>query len=282
MIHPLLKNIDKLDFSNPQQVREFGSLYLNYANLLGWGIGENIPAADRSAMVSIGKKLVKNLDAAFKESSPAYCLSAYDTYDWAYRISYDTPPFADFTSGIVSRALDACILGDKEIDIYELYRLIDLGLMFNPELYKGKPLRWKTLMLSSWYDEFQTGKCSDSREYKDLSDKDLLNRVSILLNADLCAVQPDSKTFKASLFNSNIHYVDNLMTGVNNYDVDTLMALYNFVNASWPAYITEEEKDAYSDAVWSAVYSKTDSPYLQASIATMKQAEKRAAETIKA
>lgn len=281
----MLRNIGELDFSNPEKVNCFGSLFLNNANLLGWCIGSPIAPADRSGMLKIAKTFVKELDAAFKNSSAAYALSVYSSYNWAYRIAYNTPPAPDFTFGIVRVALDARIHGDKDIDIYELYRLIDLGMMFYPELYKDKAQTWRNHMLESWHEEFQSGrdlgpKCltASSVRRSVIADRDILNRVAILIESDLRTFEQNQKSFKKRLFDNHRHYIDDLLNGNADYDTNTLMALMNFIRVSFNPFISQEEHDAYTDAALIKLHEKTNSPYLKASIEVRREADKRFAE----
>lgn len=281
MIHPLLKNVDTLDFSNSQQVCEFGNLLINSANLLGWFIGTAIDSAVRSEMLKICKTFVKGVDAAFKTISATDALTVYTMYDWNYRIAFNNSPSPDFTFGIVSGALDAHIHGDKDVDIYELYRLINLGMMFHAELYKGKPLKWISVMLDSWHKDFRTGKYINHKSQStrivrpsEISDIDILNRVAILLKADLFAFENNTKAYKKRLFDNHRHYIDDLLNSEVSYDVPTLMALGNFINASWNPFITQDEHDTYCEAVLSEMSAKTDSPYLKASIEIRLKADK--------
>lgn len=285
MIHPLLKTIDSLDFRNATLTEEFGNLYINSANLLGWGIGTPIAPALRSEMVRIGRKWLEGVKANSAKYTPAEQLQLHNAGDMIYRIAWSAAPDPSVALGVVNKALDARIHGDKEVDIYRLYRLISNGLVCQRKLYVGKPLEWSSIMLDSWYEEFKTGSYRNPKSMMTgrcaapkITDSDILNRVEILLRADLWAFDSDQKSFKQRLFANHRHYIDDLLSGNAAYDIDTLIALGSFINAAWPKYITTEEQNTYRAATLSAIAAKTASPYQKASIEAMQEADKQLAD----
>lgn len=285
MIHPLLTNIDSLDFRNSAIVKDFGSLFINSANLLGWGIGTPIPPSVRSEMLRIGKKWLLGVKINGANYSPAEHLRLHNTCDMIYRIVWKAAPDSSVALRVINEALDAHIHGDRENDIYILYRLISNGLEFQPKVYAGKPLDWKSIMLESWYEELKTGSyrnpksimksCNGSSR---ISDCDIINRVSILMDTDLRVFTSDQGSFKKRLFDNHKFYIDDLLSGNADYEICTLTALGHFIKAAWPKFITQKEHYSYRMATLSAFAAKTTSPYLKASIEVMQKADKQPAE----
>lgn len=206
MTDPRLSNIDTLDFRDAAQSRTFGEHYITTANDLGWATGGAISAPLRSEMLRIGKRWLKGVKGSLAAYTPADALLLISRYGLIHRIVYDAVPDPRFVCEVVCRALDARMHGDKSVDIYELYRQIDNGMLTHPELYSGKPLTWMTEKLQSWYEEFRTGRHVDrsllrswSGKPEPVTDRDILNRVDILLRANLWAFTPDPQTLKQRL-----------------------------------------------------------------------------------
>lgn len=273
MIHPLLKEIDTLDFRNAELTGDFGNLFIICANQLGWGIKAEIAAPVRSEMLKIGKKWLIGVKINQRHYSPAEGLTILSVQDLIYRIVWNAVPDPKDAFVVVNKALEAYIHGDMNVDIYLLYQLIENGLYCDRNRYIGKPLEWLSIMLERWHKEFCTGRYFDPKSLKiydskskEKADSDILNRVAILLDSNLSAYVQDQMSFKKHLFDNHRHYVDDLINGGANNDKPTLTALCNFIRSSYSVCITLEERDAYLDAVYSALSEVTDSPYMKAAI----------------
>lgn len=117
-------------------------------------------------------------------------------FDIVHRIAYSKPADRNFIDRYVLKALEASICGDRSVDEYELFRAISAALSRHDKTYFDKPLHWHSLTLDRWYKQFQYGACLDN-----LSEYDLVQRVSILLSEDLFAYEGENQeNFKRSLY----------------------------------------------------------------------------------
>lgn len=132
-------------------------------------------------------------------------LALIDVYDLMHRVTYRRPADRGFVNGIILKALEAKIHGDRSVDEYELYRAIRSGIGRKDKAFFGRPLQWLCLTEESWYNEATKG-----YDRSRLSDYDIISRATILLETDLFAFEGSNQTaFKRRLINSTRHYLDN-------------------------------------------------------------------------
>lgn len=110
-----------------------------------------------------------------------------------------------FVNGIILRAFDARIHGDKTVDEYMLYRAIHSRIIRKDKAFFDRPLRWLCLCNKCWYDEAIAG-----YDKTDLATYDIINRASILMDADLYAYEGRNQAmFKQHLAATTRRYLDN-------------------------------------------------------------------------
>ena len=156
-----------------------------------------------------------------------------DVYDLLHRVTYRRPADRGFVNGIILKALEARIHGDRSVDEYVLYRAIRSGIGRKDKAFFDRPLQWLCLTEESWYNEAVNG-----YDRSRLSDYDILNRAAILRETDLFAFECSNQTtFKRRLLNNTRHYLDNY----TDPDPKTHLALNRYLSTS--ANFLSEELD---------------------------------------
>ena len=140
------------------------------------------------------------------------------------------------------------IHGDKEVNEYNLYQLIENKILFKDQAYFDKPLQWISLSLDRWCDNFSYGK-----NQTPLSDYDTIQHVNILLRSNLFfKFGNDAEMFEKELFENRKYFLDNL--DIPNPKM--LLALYQRLLASIK-YISTKEFLTYKVAFIHKDHSST-------------------------
>lgn len=199
-----LPDINIVDFSNPSDIGGFVSLLYQTAGSIGMTSPGFKHTRESNEIRSLANKAVRKLDDYMPRMSAADALITINPYDFAHRLAYSTPADRKIRNGYVLKAFDAMIHGDKTVDEYAMFREIRLSVSNRDKSYYDKPLYWNSISLERWHKEATRG-------YKrsGLSDYDIINRVSILLESDLMAFEGSHQaSFKIRLFEQHRHYLD--------------------------------------------------------------------------
>lgn len=218
-------DLSSVDFDNVDVVTESASQMLSSANELGLFITQTSrQSVNARRFVEDATVWISNVRKQIDSYPVGKALALIDVYDLLHRVTYQRPADRGFVNGIILKALDARIHGDKSVDEYELYRAIRSGIGRKDKAFFGRPLQWLCLTEESWYNEAIKG-----YDRSRLSDYDILNRAAILLETDLFAFEGSNQTaFKRRLINSTRHYLDNYTTP----DPKTHLALHRFLYTS--------------------------------------------------
>lgn len=155
-------------------------------------------------VLRLASSWLKAVEARIKSYSPGEALLLVDHYDLMNRLAFKVPADKEFINGIILRAFDAQIRGDKQVDEYVLYKAIERRIWQREKAFLDKPLKWLGLSIDEWHKQAQKG-----FSHTELSDYDIISRVNILLNSDLAAFEGSKQqTFKQQLFNQHCCYLD--------------------------------------------------------------------------
>lgn len=203
---PMPLDLSSVDFDNVDIVTESASQMLASANELGLFKAQT-SRQSREALRLVGEATawISNVRKQIDAYPVGKSLALIDVYDLLHRVTYRRPADKGFVNGIILKALEARIHGDRSVDEYVLYRAIRSGINRKDKAFFGRPLQWLCLTEESWYNEAVKG-----YDRSRLSDYDILNRATILLETDLFAFEGSNQTaFKRRLLNSLRHYLDN-------------------------------------------------------------------------
>lgn len=218
-------DLSSVDFDNVDNVTESASQMLASANELGLFMSQTSrQSVNARRFVEDATVWISNVRKQIDAYPIGKALALIDVYDLLYRITYQHPADRNFVNGIILKALEARIHGDKSVDEYELYRAIRSGIGRKDKAFFGRPLQWLCLTEESWYNEAVNG-----YDRSRLSDYDILNRAAILLETDLFAFEGSNQTdFKRRLLNSTRHYLHNYTAP----DPKTHLALNRYLSIS--------------------------------------------------
>lgn len=199
-------DLSSVDFDNVDVVTESASQMLASANELGLFMTQTSrQSVNARRFVEDATVWISNVRKQIDAYPIGKALALIDVYDLLYRVTYQRPAHRSFVNGIILKALEARIHGDKSVDEYELYRAIRSGIGRKDKAFFGRPLQWLCLTEESWYNEATKG-----YDRSRLSDYDILNRAAILLETDLFAFEGSNQTaFKRRLLNSIHRFLDN-------------------------------------------------------------------------
>ncbi len=227
-------DLPSVDFDNVDVVTESASQMLASANELGLFMSQTSrQSVNARRFVEDATVWISNVRKQIDAYPIGKALALIDVYDLLYRITYQHPADRNFVNGIILKALEARIHGDRSVDEYVLYRAIRSGIGRKDKAFFDRPLQWLCLTEESWYNEAVNG-----YDRSRLSDYDILNRAAILLETDLFAFEGSNQTtFKRRLLNNTRHYLDNYTAP----DPKTHLALNRYLSTS--ANFLSEELD---------------------------------------
>ena len=163
------------------------------------------PTRESKELRNIANKVVRKLDELMPNMSPANALLVISAYDMAHRFAYGSPADPKTQNKYILQAFDAMIHGDKEVDEYILYQVIEDKILLKDKVYFNKPLQWTTISLDRWYKNFQYGTCRIN-----LSNYDIIQQVSALLRSELWPyLGKEEKKFKKTLYCNHQRFFDN-------------------------------------------------------------------------
>lgn len=199
-------DLSSVDFDNVDIVTESASQMLASANELGLFKAQiSRQSVNARRFVEDATVWISNVRKQIDFYPVGKALVLIDVYDLLHRVTYQRPADRSFVNGVILKAFEAKIHGDRSVDEYVLYRAIRSGIDRKDKAFFGRPLQWLCLTEESWYNEAVKG-----YDRSRLSDYDILNRAAILLETDLFAFEGSNQTvFKRRLLNSLRHYLDN-------------------------------------------------------------------------
>ena len=222
---PMPLNLSSVDFDNVDNVTESASQMLASANELGLFKAQT-SRQSREALRLVGEATawISNVRKQIDTYPVGKALALIEVYDLLHRVTYRRPADRSFVNGVILKALEARIHGDRSVDEYVLYRAIRSGIDRKDKDFFNRQLQWLCLTEESWYNEASKG-----YDRSRLSDYDILNRATILLETDLFAFEGSNQTtFKRRLLNSTRHYLDNYTAP----DPKTHLALNRYLSTS--------------------------------------------------
>lgn len=199
-------NLSSVDFDNVDVVTESASQMLASANELGLFMTQTSrQSVNARRFVEDATVWISNVRKQIDAYPICKALALIDVYDLLHRVTYRRPADRGFINGIILKAFEERIHGDRSVDEYVLYRAIRSGIDRKDKAFFDRPLQWLCLTEESWYNEATKG-----YDRSRLSDYDILNRAAMLLETDLFAFEGSNQTaFKHRLLNSTGHYLDN-------------------------------------------------------------------------
>lgn len=173
---------------------------------------------------------VRTVEDRFNSLAPGEALLLVDHYDLMHRVAFRLPADKEVLYRIILQAFDARIHGDKSVDEYILYKVVERRIWQREKAFLDKPLRWLGLCIGEWHKQALKG-----FDHTELSDYDIISRVNILLNTDLTAFEGrNQQSFKQRLFNQYRSFLDYDEPADPDYPADLLMtcALNDFRHLS--------------------------------------------------
>lgn len=233
-------DLSSVDFDNIDVVTESASQMLASANELGLFMTQaSRQSVNARRFVEDATLWISNVRKQIDSYPVGKALALIDVYDLMHRVTYRRPADRGFINGIILKAFEERIHGDRSVDEYVLYRAIRSGIDRKDKAFFGRPLQWLCLTEESWYNEAIKG-----YDRSRLSDYDILNRAAILLETDLFAFEGSNQTaFKHRLINSTRHYLDNYTAP----DPKTHVALNRYLSTS-ANFLSGEEFNKYMEA----------------------------------
>lgn len=153
------------------------------------------PDSKKTIQNSTLRQHLKDIVDALPGLPPGEALRLIADYDLKHRIAWDVPADPSLLNRTVLRAFDAYRHGDRSVDLYDLFRAISDALNRRKDpAYWGEPLTWYSRTLTAWHRQFRYG-----APLEPLSERDALQRASILLTEDLRALEPRPAAYKARL-----------------------------------------------------------------------------------
>lgn len=247
MLHPLL-DINLINLNDPYEIGGFVSLLCQIGSNMGMALGDFKPTRESNELRQIANKLVRKLDEILPKMSAANALLVISAYDMAHRFAYKSPADPKKQNKYILKAFDALIHGDKEVDEYNLYQIIENKILFKDQAYFDKPLQWISLSLDRWCNNFIYGKSQTP-----LSDYDIIQQVTILLRSNLFfKFGNDAEKFKKELFDNHIHFLNKL----DEMNSKILLALYQLLLASLK-YLSSDEFLSYKEKLFQVERTST-------------------------
>ena len=232
--HPSL-DISKVNFDSVDEINEFASLLINVGNTLGILTSKASAQSEGYAAIQyIAKCWLNAVGQRMSNMTPSDAIAVIEAYELIHKIAYWGAPDINNINQVKLNAFDKMIHGDKQIDEYTMYRIINKAIRQHEPSFLDKPLTWSCHRKEHWYREALKG-----FDRTVLSDYDILNRVNILLDSDLMAYEGNGQTrFKKRLFEQPRHYLQSYDTS----DKRMKTAIRNFRLASYSfSFISDQD-----------------------------------------
>lgn len=234
-----LLNLSSANFDKVDEVNRFAGNLINLGNSLGAiNDSKRLQSQEAVAIYQAAKGWVNTVKNRLLSMPSSDAVRIIDSYEIMYRIANWTSEKPVEIDNVKLAAFEALVRGDKKVDEYIMFRLIRKAIRQREEAFLGKPLKWSCLKEDQWHKEAKAG-----FDRTKLSDYDILNRASILLESDLYAFEGSQQLdFKRQLFDNTRHYLDNY----DATDSKTQFAAEQYLYAS-AKFLTEEEFERYNE-----------------------------------
>lgn len=214
-------DLSTVDFNNVDEINGFAYALINAGNSIGLYLSAT-PLQSREAIqiYQTAKGWTNTVRRQLSTMRPGDALRLIDSYEFMHRIAFQCPAKPEELNKVKLAAFDAMIHGDKSVDEYIMFRAIRNAVRQRDKAFFDKPLTWSCISEERWHKEALLG-----FDRTRLSDYDIINRVTILLESDLYAYEGRNQDqFKKSLAEQYLHYLD----GYTSPDRRTENALENF------------------------------------------------------
>ena len=219
-------DISSVDFHDVDNVNDFAYHLVEAGNSAG--IFLSVRPLQSSAAVKVyqmAKAWVNAVKRRLLAMTPSDALKLVDTYEIMHQIAYRSSAKSADTTPVKLAAFDAMLHGDKSVDEYMMYRMIRKAIHRREKAFFDRPFTWTCICEERWHREavegFDRGR---------LTDYDILNRLTILLETDLFAYEGSGQDeFKRRLIHEHSHY----LTAFEAPDRRTASALATFRLIAW-------------------------------------------------
>lgn len=253
-----LPDISQVDFTCAADIEGSASLIFTLANRLQIFLPAASRAGEKAELRRQAKTWVNNVERHLGSLTMGDSLTALDYYDLIHRIAFNAPADSGYLNRHKLNAFDSYMRGDTTVNAYTLQHTVAQEIRRRNRAFFGQPLRWESVCLDRWHKQFPCG-CS----LTPLGDYDTLQRVTLLLSADLWAFETRNEAaYKRRLFDSHDRYLDH----TNTMDTPTLSALNRFLSAGAP-YLTSSDFLTREAAITRALLTRPDlNPYTRAAL----------------
>lgn len=211
-LHNVQSDISCVDFSDPTSIGEYAAALCQRAERTKMFAPDFTPTAESNSLRHTARQFTRQLEALLPQLSPAFSLPLLAPYDLVHRLAYGVAADHRLIDRLILRAFNALIGGDTAVDQYILYREIEQRVRNHSSAFFGKPLKWLSVTVERWYDDF-IDIATDT-----LSDYDILSRLSILLRSDLTALEGNhAEAFKRDLLNQYRPLLDKYRPLIDRY-----------------------------------------------------------------
>lgn len=228
-------DIDAVNFSNVADISGFASLILSQANFLGIFSGKDFDFSDARELRMIARRWLQMAAEFMPTFAVGDALTLSDYYDLVHRVGFGKATDSDILNRYRMNAFEAYIRGDRSVDQYTLYHAVAHEVSRRNPLFLGRPLQWMAFCIEEWYEQFRNW-----TKHLTLSDYDVLQRVTILLESDLfafCGSQQEA--FKRQLIRTYLPFTEKIA----DMDSITQKSLLMFVRSICGKYLD-------SDTAW--------------------------------
>ena len=228
-------DIDAVDFSNVADISGFASLILSQANFLGIFSGKDFDFSDALELRMTARRWLQRVEERMSNFTAGEALTLSDYYDLVHRVGFDKAAESNFLNRYRMNAFEAYIIGDRRVDQYTLYHVVAHEVSRRNPLFLGRPLQWMAFCIEEWYEQFRNG----SKQIT-LSDYDVLQRITILLESDLFAFSGSrQEAFKQQLVRTYLPLTEKIA----DMDSITQKSLLMFIRSIYGKYLD-------SDTAW--------------------------------
>lgn len=222
-------DIDAVDFNNVADISSFASLILSQANFLGIFSGKDSDFSDARELRMVARRWLQRTGELMPTFTVGDALTLSDYYDLIHRVGFGKAADNNFLDRYRMNAFEAYIRGDRSVDQYTLYHAVGHEVSRRNPLFLGRPLQWMALCIEEWYEQFR----NDIKQIT-LSDYDVLQRITILLESDLFAFSGSrQEAFKQQLVRTYLPLTEKIA----DMDSITQKSLLMFVRSTYGKYL---------------------------------------------
>lgn len=253
-----LPDISQVDFTCAADIEGSASLIFTLANRLQIFLPAASHAGEKAELRRQAKTWVSNVERHLGSLTMGDSLTTLDYYDLIHRIAFNAPADSGYLNRHKLNAFDSYMRGDTTVNAYTLQHTVAQEIRRRNSAFFGRPLRWESVCLDRWHKQFPGG-CSITP----LNDYDTLQRVTLLLSADLWAFETRNEAaYKRRLFDSHTRY----LSLTDTMDTPTLSALNRFLSAGAP-YLTSSDFLASEATIARSLLTHPDlNPYTRAAL----------------